>query len=408
MLGSGGQGEVYKVSSPDGDKALKWYYKQSASENQKCIIADLVNNGAPSENFLWPLDLVNCNDGSFGYIMNLRPKEYRSISDLLNRKTEPSFKILITAIFNLAQSFEVLHQQGYSYKDINDKNMFFNPMSGDVLICDNDNVSGNGLADSGVYGTIDFMAPEIVRGEAMPSKDTDLYSLAVLIFEMLYISHPLNGMNEYKIHALDENARKALYGTHPVFIFDPYNFENRPVPGWHDNAIIYWDLYPQFIKEKFIKAFTSGISNVSDRIYEKEWKDISVRLLDSILECPNCGAEVFWDEEKEVNCKKNSCWGCNNEIIAPSSIKIGKSKLFLDKSLQINSHHINHDYNLQKIVATISQNPNNPSQWGLRNGSNDNWVLIKPDGSQVFVPPGKNAPLVVGNKINFGTIIGEI
>ena len=408
MLGSGGQGEVYKIDSPSGEKALKWYYKQSASSMQKCIISDLVNNGSPSGSFLWPLDLINGTDGTFGYVMELRPKEYKSISDLLNRKTDPSFEKLILAIFNLARAFEMLHQRGYSYKDISDKNVFFNPNTGDVLICDNDNVSGNGMADSGVYGTIDFMAPEIVRGEAMPSKDTDLYSLAVLIFEMLFISHPLNGMNEYKIHALDENARKALYGTHPVFIFDPNNAENRPVPGWHDNAIIYWDLYPQFLKDKFIVAFSDGIGNVSKRIFEKEWKDISIRLLDSILICPNCGAEVFLDEAKSASGKEHICWGCQKKVIIPPSIRIGKNKILLSPKTKLKSHHINLDYDLINCVASVSQNPNNPAQWGLKNESNDTWTYIKADGSQVLVPPGKNAAIVSGNKINFGKVIGEI
>ena len=30
---------------------------------------------------------------------------------------------------------------GYSYQDLNDGNFFINPQSGDVLICDNDNVA---------------------------------------------------------------------------------------------------------------------------------------------------------------------------------------------------------------------------------------------------------------------------
>ena len=63
--------------------------------------------------------------------------------------------------------------------------MFFDPDTGDVLICDNDNVSANGIDNSSVYGTPRFMAPEIVMGQAKPSRNTDLYSLAVLLFYMV-------------------------------------------------------------------------------------------------------------------------------------------------------------------------------------------------------------------------------
>lgn len=65
--------------------------------------------------------------------------------------------------------------------------MFFDPDTGDVLICDNDNVSANGIDNSSVYGTPRFMAPEIVMGQAKPSRNTDLYSLAVLLFYMFTI-----------------------------------------------------------------------------------------------------------------------------------------------------------------------------------------------------------------------------
>ena len=51
-----------------------------------------------------------------------------------------------------------------------------------------------------------------------------------------------------------------LYGVNPVFIFDPDDKSNRPVRGYQDNAIIYWDLYPKALKDLFTNAFTVGIS----------------------------------------------------------------------------------------------------------------------------------------------------
>ena len=47
-------------------------------------------------------------------------------------------------------------------------NAFFDPDNGDVLIADNDNVSVDGAGVLGVLGTPRFMAPEVVRGEAVP------------------------------------------------------------------------------------------------------------------------------------------------------------------------------------------------------------------------------------------------
>lgn len=409
MLGSGGQGEVYEVESPTGRKALKWYYKKTSTPEQKNMIQSLVDAGAPSENFLWPIDFITDNKKhTFGYIMELRPRRFRNIPDYLNRKIELNFKTLLMVVFHLTKEFNLLHQKGYSYKDISEQNVFLDAMTGDVLICDNDNVSINGMTDSGVYGTMRFMAPEIVRGEARPSRNTDLYSLAVLIFNLLYISHPLEGKNEAKIHALDDHANRMLFGTNPVFIFDPENSENRPVEGIHDNAIIYWELYPKFVKDLMIKAFTEGIKYPEKRIVEKIWMDTSIKLLDHIMICPECGAEVFYDEYKEEHHISHVCWNCYHVFELPVQLQIGKQKIILSKRAKITRHHLFHDYQIETIVASVTQNPNNKAQLGLKNESNENWTYIRSDGTQALLAPGRNAAITVGAKINFGTTIGEI
>ena len=84
LLGAGGQGEVYSVESENKLYALKWYYKNTATKNQKEILDNLIQSGAPDDSFLWPQDMIFRAFGeSFGYIMPLRPKNYRSIVDML-------------------------------------------------------------------------------------------------------------------------------------------------------------------------------------------------------------------------------------------------------------------------------------------------------------------------------------
>ena len=409
LLGSGGQGEVYSIDSQNGPMALKWYYKQTSTEEQKKIIMDLVEDGSPSPQFLWPVDFIKSTvNNTFGYVMRLRPREYKNIPDLLNRRVQLTFGVVIKAVYNMVEQFEILHREGYSYKDISDQNVFFDPRTGDILICDNDNVSKNNQNDSGVYGTMRYMAPEIVRGDkdAHPSTKTDLYSMAVLMFCMMFISHPLDGANEARIHALDDAANRALYGTHPVFIFDPDNSENRPVPGIHDNALLFWSIYPSFLQEKFTTAFTRGLNNPAERIVEREWKDILISLMNSTLICPFCGAEVFYDIKKEGH-TGNTCWNCRSAINKLVKFKIGRHMLPVTLSLKIKSHHIKNDYNLNKIEASVTQNPQNPSQYGLRNEGSSNWTYIRTDGSQSIVPPGRSAALAQGIKIIFGNVTGE-
>ena len=126
FIGSGGQGEVYKVNVGNETYALKWYFSQQATSNQRKAIQSLVNKGSPSSSFLWPIDIVisEQDNSSFGYIMALRPANYKSLFDLMKRKAEPSFDTLITAAYNLADSFQKLHAKGLCYRDIAHGNIF--------------------------------------------------------------------------------------------------------------------------------------------------------------------------------------------------------------------------------------------------------------------------------------------
>src|SRR5947209_12827746 len=214
FLGGGGQGEVYAARVGDKQVALKWYYTASATKEQRVALEMLCARGAPSPKFLWPVELASAQDvADYGYIMSLREARYKSIVDMMKRRVEPRFRALATVGLELSHSFLQLHARGLCYRDISFGNAFFEPESGQVLICDNDNVTVDAQAKGGVYGTPRFMAPEIVRGDAVPSSQTDLFSLSVLLFYMLMMHHPLEGKRELAIKCLDLPAMKKLYGT---------------------------------------------------------------------------------------------------------------------------------------------------------------------------------------------------
>ena len=222
FLGGGGQGEVYKADVGGKTVALKWYFPAQATPKQREGLETLIKKGPPNDKFLWPLELTSSPDvPGFGYIMPLRGPRFKGIVDLMKRRIEPTFRALATAGLQLADSYLELHAQGFCYRDISFGNVFFDPDSGEALICDNDNVAVDKQEQSGVLGTPRFMAPEIVRGEAKPSTQTDLFSLSVLLFYMLMVHHPLEGKQELAIKCLDLPAMNRLYGTDPLFIFDP-------------------------------------------------------------------------------------------------------------------------------------------------------------------------------------------
>lgn len=407
LLGAGGQGEVYSVIANHKAYALKWYYKNTATRNQKEILDNLIQSGPPDTSFLWPQDMIFTAYGeSFGYIMPLRPKNYKSIVDMMKRKAEPSFYCLCRAAYNLTKGYNALHGKGYSYRDISFGNVFFDPDTGDVLICDNDNVSYNG-AKTGIYGTPRFMAPEIVAGKAKPSRNTDLFSLAVLLFYMFMLNHPLEGRREAQIKCMDIHAMNQLYGTDPLFIFDPDNRDNRPLAGYQDNALIFWDLYPQQLKELFTVSFTVGLHQPNRRITESKWLETFANLMSGIMICPNCGSEVFYDEYKDANSVMHTCWSCQKTVPVPSKLVIGRSTILLMADTKIYRHHIDGGHDMETVAGEVVQNPNNPGLWGIKNLTKENWTYIKADGTQIPVVEGRSAAIAKDAKIDFGQLTGE-
>ncbi len=416
LLGGGGQGEVYRTNLGGKPLALKWYFPHYLQQDSRLRerIEMIINFGTPSDRFLWPLELVSAqNVPGFGYIMSLRDPKLKGIVDLVKRRVEPSFRALATAGFELAHSYLQLHAKGLCYRDISFGNVFFDPDSGDVRICDNDNVDVDGQAEGGVLGTPRFMAPEVVRGEVLPSTQTDLFSLAVLLFYMLMVHHPLEGKKEAQIHALDLPAMTKLYGNEPVFIFDPDDDSNRPVPGLHDNAIEFWPIYPQFLHDLFIKAFTVGIRDPQHgRVRESEWRSGMIRLRDSIVYCGNCGMENFYDTEalKASGGKPGRCWSCKKELRLPPRVRIGKNTIMLNHDTQLYPHHIDDQkmWDFATPVAAIVQKPDDPKVWGLKNLSGDKWVITTVDGKMKDVVPGQSVTLASDTKINFGHLEGTI
>ena len=221
------------------------------------------------------------------------------------------------------------------------------------------------------------------------------------------LNHPLEGKLEADIKCMDIHAMNRLYGTNPVFIFDPNNKTNRPVKGYQDNALIYWDLYPENLKALFVQAFTVGIGTPSRRVTENKWLETFANLINGIMICPDCGAEVFYDESKEQMGVAHTCWGCQSSIAVPAKIVIGKNKAILNANSKLYAHHIYNNFDIETVVGTVVQNPKNPNLWGIRNEDKVNWTYEKADGTQIPVAPGRTAGIASGVKIRFGQCIGE-
>lgn len=425
FLGGGGQGEVYRGEWAGAKFALKWYFPHTATTEQRAALEKLLkNHRPPSDRFLWPLDLAQSRSmpKTFGYIMRLREPRFKSLFDLVTRRIDPTFSAITTAALQLVDSFHKLHADGLCYRDISFGNAFFDPKTGEVLICDNDNVAENRTKITGVLGTPDFMAPELVRTEpnALPSRETDLYSLSVLLFYMFFNTHPLVGKKILSIRSWDLASRKKMFGLEPLFIFDPQDSSNEAVTRAQDptaeagvNAHEMWPVYPKFLKDVFVKAFTAGIQDASyGRVTEGYWKTVLSRLQDSLITSCPCKLENFFDPtelDDDGNYKKR-CWNCGKIPPLPFRLHLGKLVIVLNSDTKLFARHQedHSDIDAMAPLADIARHPSNPNIWGLRNLSTTRWVATTADGSTREVEPGKSVVLAKGTKIQFSRLTGEI
>ncbi|MGG6267338.1 protein kinase domain-containing protein [Leptolyngbya sp. AN03gr2] len=418
LLGSGSQGEVYRARLSDRAVALKWFHSYYIHEDAGLLerLTDLVHLDAPTDQFLWPFAIVTSPETSgFGYVMQLREAGYLSTVDLVKRKVKLGFRVLSTIGLELADSFLQLHSRGLCYRDISLNNVYFHPQSGHVLIGDNDNVTIDGSTSGGVLGTPDFMAPEVVRREALPSKQTDRYSLAVLLFCLLHNHHPLYGKKVLDISCLDLPARMRLCGTDPVFIFDPHNLSNVALPKSHPieagaNAIEFWSIYPQFLKNLFVQSFTDGLRDPQQgRVLESVWRSEMVKLRDSIFHCPQCEAENFYDIQafKAAIDPVKSCWRCDQPLEAPPRMRLDSGLMvMLNMDTLLYPHHLDRNcpYDFSQPAARIIPRFD-LNQLILQNLSDQPWKVI---GTLQDIQPLQMLPLESGMKIHFGNMLGEI
>ena len=404
-LGEGAQGEVWQVRMNGTDYALKLYNEGSSTEEQRTIIRNLVEAGLPSPrcagHFTWPLKYVEMTEEKrFGYLMQMiDTSQYISFSQVeAGIVQHPGFGVMVESCRQLAEYFRELHIAGLCYQDVSKNNFMFSPKTGDVIICDTDNIVINQSGLGNVQGTPTYVAPEIVLGQAKPSTDTDHHSLAVLLFILMCGNNPLHGLKEFNIRIMDGVAAEYLYGREPVFVFDPVDKSNRlpDAPGYRHVAS-YWKIMPNHIKNLFTKALTAGLRNPSQRITAIEWVSAFTKLQGLRHVC-SCGAENFWDPDRQ---DQQLCWNRGCSVAFPQKLYIkgrSTSSLLVKPGQLLTTMHLG-EKSTSTTIGAMEPHPSDASLVLLRNKTGETWCALL-GKQQVKIPEGRAIPLHPGLIIN--------
>jgi len=412
VLGDGGQGIVYKVLYSSQEYALKWYKIEYLKDLEskgilnkfKNNIRENIKNGPPSDKFIWPLMLTSDFDNSFGYLMTLKPDNYTDFTDIFNMFDKNRVKVVFkdlkamaNSALNIVEAFKILHRSGYTYLDLNDGNFFIDTQSGDVLVCDNDNATASLIFNIGKPG---YIAPELARGEPglHSSALTDYHSLAVVLFKLLIKHDPLMGKNYVRSVCISAEKERELYGTNPVFIFDPADASNRPVINIHSNPINLWPLYPGFVRDAFIQTFSEGMKTPGKRLTEYEWTKVLIRMRDDIITC-TCGTGMFLsglDKQEPIECPK-----CAHIYNFPSHIELGDFQISMFPGNELFDCHIHGGEDYKTVIGKVVRSRNDRTRYGVKNLSGGSWRVKRAYGVIEEVVPQRIAVLQPDIEIEF-------
>jgi DNA-binding helix-hairpin-helix protein with protein kinase domain len=152
---------------------------------------------------LAPVEVLNQGD----LVGHFTPfAEGKSLENHL-REPDWTFSEQIQLAIALSHAIEVMHARNIAHGDIQSEN-FIIQRTGNVLrpcVIDLDNFNARGMPAPPCVGHNLYMAPELRRAlakrqRALPTVATDLYSLAVLLHEILLLIHPSAGNDGDELH----------------------------------------------------------------------------------------------------------------------------------------------------------------------------------------------------------------
>jgi hypothetical protein len=135
-------------------------------------------------------------------------------------------------------------------------------------------------------------------------------------------------------------------------------------------------------------------------------------LRDSLLQCPECGAENSYQVvvEPDDGQPPRPCWHCSKPLPRPLHLVTKRSLLVLTPGRQLYPHQIAlaGRFDFRRSLARVEAHPEDPKRLGLRNLSETTWKVTKEDGEERTVEPERLTPLLPGRVIDFGTMQGEV
>lgn len=314
-LSRGGQGVVYRTDHPkvlikgftnkDPDTALQWRSKiewlirqdlDGLKISKPLIMLELPRNGYVMELMDGLVPLQNILD-SFIEAGDEAPQDYLGQGGIRRR---------IRILCQLARTLNQVHSKGMLYGDLSPANIFVSddPEHAETWLIDCDNISLE--ANSGLtLHTVDYGAPEVVRGDSLLSSLTDCWSFAVIAYQLLTHNHPFKGdiVNDGE----PEEEEAALRGEYP-WINDATDLDNECFANLPIQLLEHSRL-----PELFSRCFEQGRTQPVERPSMAEWLEALSETDERLVVCKECSGHTLLPQDWQVD-SDATCFFCDEEV----------------------------------------------------------------------------------------------
>lgn len=201
-LGKGAMGMVYKGVDPaiNRNVALKTIRLDFVNDPQELEeLKERLNTEARAAGKLSHPNIVTIYDvgteGSLQYIA-MEFLEGQTLEDMIRRKTKFNYRIIAQIISQICSALDFAHQQNIVHRDIKPANIMVltdykvKVMDFGIARVDTSSMTRTGIA----MGTPNYIAPELLQGKSVDRR-CDIFSLGVVIYEMLLNRRPFRGDN---------------------------------------------------------------------------------------------------------------------------------------------------------------------------------------------------------------------
>lgn len=229
VLGSGGEGTVYKVKIGGNVEALKIYETPTTGRSQKLKAYQKLSPKFPDRVIAPHLMALDGRGMLVGFTMPLLSGSFEEIASLSNKKYRTSFGItnkdVVQIFLDGIPTLKNVHNQGFVVGDLNDLNELFQVNR--MLWIDVDSWQFGGFPCP--VATENYLDPALfgldLSARPVFSQGNDWYSYAVMLFKSLMLVHPFGGTHKTLNRVLYRAQKKITVFdksvTYPKIAYSP-------------------------------------------------------------------------------------------------------------------------------------------------------------------------------------------